>query len=172
MSVRIDANGVDWRKRHPDIVCLGQVEGQGLPLDRFQVRDMNFGQQWQAPVGADHECSLWMPKQFIAESLSPWLEEFRADVERHPDARDEMEASLREAGWPSAEDIIGDPRLLLVVVEYFGLDLILLWLDEPQDHQEPVYVLNSVDSLVATPDAVVFRGQCRRFEKAGANLVV
>lgn len=143
--------------------CL--AEGRLVGPGQITVRSMNFGQRWRTPGIEDFPVEVELPASFVEPRLQAWLDEMRADAERHPD--DDLPGTLLpRRGWPAAPAASRDPALAAMLARYCGFDLLLEWLGDGEPDELPGWVMNSVDGWRRSGEVVRLEGTARRAGQA------
>lgn len=143
--------------------CTCIVDGRECPPATVSLRSMNFGQQWRTAGIADVEYRVEVPQRLLLDLLREQLHELVEDCQQHPDPDFDLDQILREADWPTAEQVMATPHLADFFARWFAHDLLLHWLGDGPPEQEPGFVLNTVDSVAfAEPPILTIRGRARR----------
>ena len=162
------AYGAELRARYPEAArCVCTAEGERVPADAFRVRTMNFGQHWRTPGIVDVPYRAEIPAAFLRDMARRELPQWMEDAREFPDDDEEMDAALREAGWPAPDDAVADPRLASLIAEQFAYDLLAEWFDAGRPDLAPGWLLNTVDAVSLEADAVVIGGRARRADVPG-----
>ena len=145
--------------------CLCIVDGAPRGWDSLRVRTMNFGQHWRTEGIVEVQYSLELPGGFFADFLTRELPDWIEDSKRFPQEPElelDLEAALRERGWPIAEQVVADPSLGRLALECFAHDLLLEWLGEGPSGASESYVLNTVDHVAIQGGVPRIEGTARR----------
>ncbi|MDY3556526.1 hypothetical protein R5W24_005692 [Gemmata sp. JC717] len=145
---------------HEETDLNGEVEGRPTRPAQFRVRSLNFGQHWRTPGVREVSYRLAVPVSFVADLMSRELSDYVADCIAHPDTTP-LEAALRFRSWPDAEQILADPEVCGLALEWFEHDCLLAWLGDGDLGEVPGYVINTIASAERRGDAVRFAGTAR-----------
>jgi hypothetical protein len=152
------------RSRYPTAhACTCVVDGRVRPPETVSIRCVNFGQHWRTAGIEDVEYRVEVPQRLLLDLLREQLHEYVEDCQKHPDPEFDMDQLLREADWPTAEQVMATPHLADFFARWFAHDLLLHWLGDGPPEQEPGFVLNTVESIAFAEGSVLtIQGKARR----------
>jgi hypothetical protein len=149
----------------PERVC-GTADGQPVRPGQLTRRMMNFDQHWRTEGIEEVDYSIRLPLAFLREMMEREQADYMADSLQHPDLDDEYENARRERGWPSVPEMLEDPELLRMSVEFYTAELLTWWLgDNGPPAKKPGYVLNTVRFAGRDGDCILLTGRARRADQ-------
>jgi hypothetical protein len=154
------------RARHgrgPERVA-GTVDGVPVRAGQLARRLMNFGQHWRTEGIEEVDYTIQIPLSFLAELMEREHPGYVEDSIAHP-SDDPYEAAQRERGWPGVAQMLADPGLLRMSVEWYEGDLLLEWLGAGPPDQAPGFILNTASFRGRAGDAFVLAGRARRADQ-------
>jgi hypothetical protein len=134
---------------------LVRIDGLPASPEALGWPVMNWGQfHWDAPLG---EYELTIPRKVFVDGMTAEYAQLVAEL-RHDDAFDpDGTPYLREIGYPPLEVALDHPRQARELIRVFLNPEIFetfLPITAP-----PRFLMNSIDSVSVTTDAVVLRGR-------------
>jgi hypothetical protein len=145
---------------HSDAGPAGEAEGRQVKAAQFSVRSFNFGQHWRTPGVRDVHYSVTIPLAFVAHVLRRELPEYVEDCIKFPDTG-ALDTGLRGKQWPEAGQILDDPELCALALNWIAHDCLLEWLGDGEPEEAPGYVINTVELSERQAGAVRFAGTAR-----------
>jgi hypothetical protein len=139
---------------------IGEAESRPVNAAQLSVRSMNFGQHWRTPGVREVRYSVMLPLAFVADLLGRELPEYVEDCIKFPDSTP-LEAALRRSLWPGAGQILDDPELCALALNWFAHDCLLEWFGDGEPEGAAGYVINTVDLSERQGNAVRFAGAAR-----------
>jgi hypothetical protein len=125
---------------------------------------MNLGQHWRTEGVGEVGYAIEVPLAALAEVMEREHAGYVRDSIDHP-LDDPYERAQRERGWPSVPEMLEDPGLLRMSVEWYAGDLLVAWLGDAGPDASPGFVINTVRFERRTGDAVVVAGRARRADR-------
>jgi len=128
----------------------------GIAVDPATLAILDLSLAPTEEVGYELELSLGDLRAEFFRHYAEWL----ADMREYPDPDDEIEARMRDLGWPSLSVLLEvDAELAAVVLLVLGKDL-LSDLEHGRDAMVPVrWVPDSVDEVELRGRRIVVRGK-------------
>lgn len=152
-----------WEERRarfgytPRLACV-TVDGARLRAAQLSCRSMNFGSFHRTEGIPQAEYVAEVPLAFLLEMMEREHPSYVADSIEHPDPENAFEQAQRERGWPSPREMLADPVLLPLTLEFYAHDLLLYWLGDGQPPERPGWVANAIDRRALAGDVVVIGG--------------
>jgi hypothetical protein len=143
-----------------ETVTDGEAEGRPVRAAQVSVRSFNFGQHWRTPGVRNVRYSITLPLAFVEKMLRRALPEYVEDCIEFPDD-DPLETALRRNEWPETGEILDDPQLCALALEWIAHDCLFEWLGDGEPKESPGYVLNTVDMAERQGNEVRFAGSGR-----------
>ncbi len=152
----------EYRALHGHEPASYACGAQPVELAQLGVRSMNFGQAWRTAGIVEVDYEVVLPRGYVLDVLEEGLRETKADAIEHPDLASGLDRALRDRGWPDAASALGDPHLEALLLDFYGHELLLYWLDGGEPRAEPGFVLNTIARSWVQGGTVAFRGRARR----------
>ena len=114
---------------------------------------LNWGQfQNSAPIPYSFSISKTDFINALAEDYQRVLEEIKADDERHGDSSD-----FKEAGYPTLQELLNNPKALKDIIETYLLreSLLPTILTSPS----PSFIINSLEEIEPFNNQLIFKGK-------------
>jgi hypothetical protein len=141
----------------PDRSCV-TVDGVRLRAAQLSCRPMNFGSFYRTEEIPRAEYAAEIPVAFLLERMEREHPLYLEDSLAHPDPDDVYEQAQRERGWPAPRQMLADPVLLPMTLEFYDHDLLLYWLGDGQPPEAPGWVANTITRRALVDDTVVIGG--------------
>lgn len=152
-----------WEERRarfgyaPGRLCV-TVDGTRLRAAQLSCRSMNFGSFHGTEGIPRAEYAAEVPVAFLLEMMEREHPSYMADSIEHPDPEDAFEQAQRERGWPAPREMLADPVLLPMTLEFYAHELLLHWLGGGQPAEVPGWVANTITHRARVGDNVVIGG--------------
>lgn len=154
--------GEACRDQYPEaLACVCMAAGCAVSPQSLSVRSMNFGQHWRTQGIREVPYSVELPHRFWQDVVARELPEIVDDARKFPNDDNELDAALRQRGFPEVIDDQTALELAPLLVRYFAHDLLLEWLGDGPPDNKPGWVINTIDAVVIDVDRVRMSGSAR-----------